>query len=322
VSFFLAQRPLPTSFSGFPRCHSIWLNAPINVTNCTLANNTILSGGGFTRPIVIFYNNQLGCVKNSIVWNNSAPGYPSGVTNTTASIWLEPGSGSQTNSSAISYSIANGGVYIGPGVANIINQDPLLGEGGYSLLQGSPGIDAGDPDEKDQDGTRIDIGFRADRFKGRLVAFNLTVSPQETVSGSGQYEPGTSATITATPNPGYRFTGWTGDASGTVNPLTITMNANKTVGATFEKDLSDSDNDGLTAFDELVAYNTNPALADSDGDGLSDGYELGVGRFSIITGSFTWQQARTNAQTRGGDLASFPTEDRWNRREFQKQTQR
>jgi len=27
VSFFLAQRPLPTSFSGFPRCHSIWLNA-------------------------------------------------------------------------------------------------------------------------------------------------------------------------------------------------------------------------------------------------------------------------------------------------------
>jgi hypothetical protein len=62
-----------------------------------------------------------------------------------------------------------------------------------------------------------------------------------------------------------------------------------------------------------VTYGTNPTLADTDGDGLSDGYELGVGRFSIITGSFTWQQARTDALSKGGDLASFPTEDRWNR---------
>ena len=132
-------------------------------------------------------------------------------------------------------------------------------------------------------------------------------------TGGGIFDLGASATLTATPNPGYRFTGWSGDASGTVNPLTITMNADKTVGATFEKDLSDSDSDGLTAYDERVVYATNPALADTDGDGLSDGYELGVGRFSIITGSFTWQQARTDALSKGGDLASFPSEDRWNR---------
>ncbi len=133
------------------------------------------------------------------------------------------------------------------------------------------------------------------------------------ITGSGTYEPDTTATITAVPNPGYRFTGWTGDASGTVNPLTITMDADKTVGATFEKDMSDSDSDGLTAYDELVTYGTNPVLADTDGDGLSDGYELGIGRFSIVAGSFTWQQARTDARSKGGDLASFPTEDRWNR---------
>jgi uncharacterized repeat protein (TIGR02543 family) len=133
------------------------------------------------------------------------------------------------------------------------------------------------------------------------------------ITGSGEYDPGTPATLTATPNPGYRFTGWTGDASGTENPLTITMDADKTVGATFEKDLTDADADGLSAYDELVVHGTNPALADTDGDGLSDGYELGIGRFSIVTGSFTWQQARTDARSKGGDLASFPTEDRWNR---------
>jgi uncharacterized repeat protein (TIGR02543 family) len=148
-----------------------------------------------------------------------------------------------------------------------------------------------------------------------LTAFKRVVSSSSNgvVAWASSYEPGTQATLTATPNPGYRFTGWTGDASGTDNPLTITMDADKTVGATFEKDLSDTDNDGLTAYDELVTYGTNPALADTDGDGLSDGYELGIGRFSIVSGSFTWQQARTDARSKGGDLASFPTEDRWNR---------
>jgi uncharacterized repeat protein (TIGR02543 family) len=151
---------------------------------------------------------------------------------------------------------------------------------------------------------------RAERGEALVT---IAVTTNGTITGSGEYDPGSPATLTATPSPGYRFTGWTGDASGTTNPLTISMDADKTVGATFEKDLSDSDNDGLTTYDELVTYGTNPALADTDGDGLSDGYELGVGRFSIITGSFTWQQARTDARSKGGDLASFPTEDRWNR---------
>jgi len=133
------------------------------------------------------------------------------------------------------------------------------------------------------------------------------------ISGAGEYAPNVTTTLTAVPNPGYRFIGWTGDALGTENPLTITMDADKTVGATFEKDLTDADADGLTAYDELVAHGTNPVLADTDGDSLSDGYELGIGRFSIVQGSFTWQQARTDARSKGGDLASFPTEDRWNR---------
>jgi uncharacterized repeat protein (TIGR02543 family) len=154
-------------------------------------------------------------------------------------------------------------------------------------------------------------GYLLELPRSQLSAFIVLGSG--IISGAGEYAPNVTTTLTATPDPGYRFTGWTGDASGTTNPLTISMDADKTVGATFEKDLSDSDNDGLTTYDELVTYGTNPALADTDGDGLSDGYELGVGRFSIITGSFTWQQARTDARSKGGDLASFPTEDRWNR---------
>ncbi|MCX6320551.1 MAG: ice-binding family protein [Bacteroidia bacterium] len=49
------------------------------------------------------------------------------------------------------------------------------------------------------------------------------------------YNYGTSVTLTATPNTGYSFSGWTGDTKGDYpsNTLTVIMNANKTVTANF-----------------------------------------------------------------------------------------
>jgi uncharacterized repeat protein (TIGR02543 family) len=140
------------------------------------------------------------------------------------------------------------------------------------------------------------------------------------ITGQGNYDLSAPATITATPSPGYRFTGWTGDASGTDNPLTITMNADKNIGAIFEKDLSDIDSDGLTAYDELVLTQTNPLLADTDGDGtndansdqdgdgLSNRVELSYqgSYFTMVEGSFTQAQAAADAASRRGRLASFP----------------
>ena len=102
------------------------------------------------------------------------------------------------------------------------------------------------------------------------------------INGAGAYYSDTTTTISATPNPGYRFTSWTGDASGTENPLTITMDADKTVGATFDKDLSDADSDGLTAYEELVTYTTNPNVVDTDGDGINDGAEVQQSRSPSI----------------------------------------
>ena len=91
------------------------------------------------------------------------------------------------------------------------------------------------------------------------------------------------------------------------------MTANKTVGATFVPDTADSDGDGLSNYDEVVTYGTNPLVQDTDGDGLTDGWEAGLGRFSVIGGSFTWAQARADAHTRHGELACFATQARWNR---------
>ena len=140
----------------------------------------------------------------------------------------------------------------------------------------------------------------------------VTTPTHGAITGAGEYDPGTSATLTAVPDAGYAFTAWTGDASGTTNPLTLTMDADKAVSATFAADLTDTDTDGLTAYDEVTLYHTDPTKADSDNDGLTDGYELGIGRFSVVSGTRTWAQAKAHAETQGGTLATFANQDEWN----------
>ncbi len=50
------------------------------------------------------------------------------------------------------------------------------------------------------------------------------------------YDDGTSVSITATPAPCWHLQGWSGSASGAVNPLTLVMDADKSVTATFAID--------------------------------------------------------------------------------------
>jgi uncharacterized protein (TIGR02145 family)/uncharacterized repeat protein (TIGR02543 family) len=53
-------------------------------------------------------------------------------------------------------------------------------------------------------------------------------NPEKTGYGSGEH-----VTVTATAAEGYTFAGWSGDTTGTANPISITMNGNKTVIANF-----------------------------------------------------------------------------------------
>jgi uncharacterized repeat protein (TIGR02543 family) len=54
-----------------------------------------------------------------------------------------------------------------------------------------------------------------------------------TVTGAGTYDSGTTATLTATADSGYTFSSWGGDASGTNNPLSLTVSSDLNVSATF-----------------------------------------------------------------------------------------
>ncbi|MBN1996611.1 DUF4832 domain-containing protein [candidate division KSB1 bacterium] len=68
------------------------------------------------------------------------------------------------------------------------------------------------------------------------TSFTLTTNaPNGSISPSGgTYLPGTVVTLTATGNLGYVFNSWGGDLSGSENPTTITMDADKRVTAIFD----------------------------------------------------------------------------------------
>ena len=74
-----------------------------------------------------------------------------------------------------------------------------------------------------------------------LFFYTLTVNVSPSGSGSvtvvplkNNYVNPEQVTLTAQPGVDYAFIGWSGDASGSTNPLTITMNSNKSITAVFE----------------------------------------------------------------------------------------
>lgn len=111
---------------------------------------------------------------------------------------------------------------------------------------------------------------------------NVTINPL-----NATYVSGTVVTLTAIPDVNWTFFSWSGDLTGTQNPADITMNANKTVSATFKMAgpgiPGDLNHDGIVNLQDLVVFagawhstpsdpNWNPEC-DLDGNGkvgLSD----------------------------------------------------
>lgn len=78
--------------------------------------------------------------------------------------------------------------------------------------------------------TTLVANFAANAFTLNVTAVNGTVAKNP---NNPTYTNGTNVVLTATPNSGYAFLNWTGDATGTNNPLTVLMNANKNITANF-----------------------------------------------------------------------------------------
>ena len=106
-----------------------------------------------------------------------------------------------------------------------------------------------------------------------------TLTAQAATNGSitftATHELNTTTTVTAVPATGYLFTAWTGASTGTDNPLTLTMDGNKTIGAIFTKDTAAYDT-WASSFD-LDPTTDGAPTADPDGDGQNNLFEFIAG---------------------------------------------
>jgi len=231
-------------------------SSPI-LTNCTFVGNSATSMGGG----IVNYTAGTPTLTNCTFSGNSA-GTGGGIDNRSTSLtatncilWGDTPDEIYVSGTApvvITFSDVQGaGVY--PGAGNI-NADPAFEDAAtqdLDLLEGSPCIDTGTNDapnlpatdfegdpriyDGDFDGTAtVDMG--ADEFAFHTLTLQLVGNGSGTVEQTpegARLEHGTVVTLTAVADPSSVFTGWSGDATGTTNPITLTMNADKQVTATF-----------------------------------------------------------------------------------------
>jgi predicted glutamine amidotransferase len=119
-------------------------------------------------------------------------------------------------------------------------------------------------------------------FAPALDRYKLTVNKEgdgsvEIDPGESTYAKGAIVTLTAVPADGWNFSGWSGDLTGTGNPVNITMDGNKVVKATFTYINTPPEASNLsispehpTTTDDLVA---NYTYYDAEGD-PEDGTEI------------------------------------------------
>jgi hypothetical protein len=106
---------------------------------------------------------------------------------------------------------------------------------------------------------------------GRLLSVGASVGGSTDMGAESFFDTGSAVAISAIPDTGYVFTAWSGGrGSISDNPLTFNITEDTTLTPVFNQDTSDVDGDGLSAFEELITYGTNPNLKDSNSDGLND----------------------------------------------------
>jgi hypothetical protein len=107
---------------------------------------------------------------------------------------------------------------------------------------------------------------------------DTSVDPNGSVDiDNAWFDAGSNVTVTATSAQYYHFVNWSGDISGTANPIVIPMNGPRTVLATFAPNLVTNGVPELWLAQNGLPVSDAGALADSDGDGFANWQEFAAG---------------------------------------------
>jgi uncharacterized repeat protein (TIGR02543 family) len=174
-----------------------------------------------------------------------------------------------------SYTAGDNGTITGPTPQTIPHGDSseqvtAEPDTGYHFVQWDDGSEANPrSDSNVTDHISVTAAFGINQYK---VTVGSTGGGSTDKDGEHTIEHGGAITFSATPEEGYHFTGWSGDASGTANPLTVSdITADRTITAGFERNeytVTFLDHDGTELKSETVIHGsgaTAPAEPEREG---------------------------------------------------------
>jgi hypothetical protein len=123
----------------------------------------------------------------------------------------------------------------------------------------------------------VTANFTQNTYTLSITAANGTVAKSP---NTATYTYGQVVTLTATANTGYSFGSWSGSATGTTNPVTVTMNGNKSVTANF------------TALSMDQSMTAHWMLDENAGTTVTD--STSAGRTAALINSPSWGYAWAN----------------------------
>jgi uncharacterized repeat protein (TIGR02543 family) len=185
------------NIGGLPPGQSTWTlvaegpGGPLTRTATITVNSTDGLAGSLTVSPTVIYSNQ----SATLTWTSSGANFR----------WIH---GHLPNYNGVS-------IYPAPASGSSIV--PALPPGDYSFVfEYGPGAFSA---------TRGAYAYLTVLGTDRTVTASVSPAGTGTVAGAGTYREGTTATLTATPDATHVFTGWSGDLTGTANPLTFTVGA-------------------------------------------------------------------------------------------------
>ncbi|MGR7813304.1 choice-of-anchor Q domain-containing protein [Lacinutrix undariae] len=259
------------------------------VVNAYLVNSTITNNSdtgtdpALTNPALIFGGGNVNFkLYNTIVWNNSITKTFARNNNSTGFSACQNAIAFKNNITADDLStICSGAV-----LANNTNVDPLFvnASTNFNLQLGSPAIDSGDntyitstkdifQNDRIYNGT-VDKGAYESSFGPNNKSLTLNIEGQGTLNqSSGTYAPNATVSITATSNLGATFVGWSGDVTSTNATISVLMDSNKVLTATFESPI----------------YVNSSATGNNDGANWANAYtDLQDALQNAVTGGQIW----------------------------------
>lgn len=146
-----------------------------------------------------------------------------------------------------------------------------------------------------------DYSSIASTYTLNITAYNGSVSKDP---DKDRYDSGETVTLQATPDSGYYFTGWSGDASGTNTTVDITMNGNKSVVAGFGQDTAAPTLTGLSPEDDQTQVPLNNLIQMhlvDNGSGIdADSVNITLNSDVIYTGDTAGYESATGTCYRLG----------------------